>query len=288
MIKIRLGTMRDCNDLLTVYQTTRWFHRPKKDGYTTVEQVKQEHREIGFKKWGWLVAEKDSSIVGEIVFRIEKNPTTGTLGIIRNLDIDVRFQKMGVGSKLTGAAEKIMKDRRALRVVSTTPPEAYNYWMKLGYFARGSLLRISSPISNIPQQRKGAIETIELKDVVKLPKSMIFSNMASPGMLLNILSDIINYGHKGRIFEFYRDNKLLGVGASVKREAGISEFVADVTMIGIDYYPTIIAKVAKSVSRWKPKEIFSIIPTDQLKNYEELLRWSRDNAREIPITKLLT
>ena len=131
MVIIRKGKIRDCKDLLTVYQTTRWFYRNTPDGFRTVEQIKKEHKSVGFKNWGWLVAEEKGKVVGEIVFRAEKNPIAGKIGIIRNLDIDVRQQKLDVGTKLTQAAEVAMKGKRVFRVVATTPPAAYNYWMKV-------------------------------------------------------------------------------------------------------------------------------------------------------------
>ena len=76
MINIRAGKIRDCKDLLTVYQTTRRVYQTIPGSYTTVEDIIREHRTVDFKNWGWLVAEMDGNIVGEIVFRIEKNPTT--------------------------------------------------------------------------------------------------------------------------------------------------------------------------------------------------------------------
>ena len=49
MVTIRQGKMRDCTDLLTVYQTTRWYHRIKDNGYKTVEEVKDEHAPVEVK-----------------------------------------------------------------------------------------------------------------------------------------------------------------------------------------------------------------------------------------------
>ena len=57
MVTIRKGEMKDCKDLLTVYMGTHWA-----DGFTTVEQVKAVHKGVGFKNWGWLVAEMDNQV----------------------------------------------------------------------------------------------------------------------------------------------------------------------------------------------------------------------------------
>ncbi|MCK5150681.1 MAG: GNAT family N-acetyltransferase, partial [Candidatus Thorarchaeota archaeon] len=192
MVTIRKGKMRDCKDLLTVYQTTRWFYRTKEKGFKTVEEIKVEHRGVGFKNWGWLVAEKDGVVVGEVVFRTEKNPIVGKIGIIRNVDIDVRHQKSNIGTMLTRAAEVVLKEKRAARVVLMTPPEAYNFWMKISYFARGSLLIIKAnpeKIKAIPPKR---VKTVRLKEVSGLPKSMEFSNNAAPGLLAEVVRKIVD------------------------------------------------------------------------------------------------
>lgn len=288
MVIIRKGKIRDCKDLLTVYQTTRWFYRTIPDGFKTVEQIKKEHKSVGFKNWGWLVAEVDNTVVGEIVFRIEKNPTSGRLGIIRNLDVDVRYQKKGIGTKLTLECEQILKDRRALRVVTTTPPEAYNYWMKIAYFARGSLLTISSPITKIPKIKPRRIKTTELKKVTKLPKSTAFSNFAIPGAMVEMISEIVDYKTKGRLFEFHLDDKLLGSGVIIRRDDGLANFIVDATKAGSKHLDYIVSKTASAASRWKCTRISSTIPKDKLSLYDNIQKWSIETARAIPVTKLLS
>ncbi len=113
MVTIRQGVMKDCKDLLEVYQGTRWFHRVRDGGYTTLEQVNDEHIGSAFERWGWLVAEEKGKVVGEIVFRYENNPVTGRVGIVRNLDIDVRNQKTTIGTKLTRAAEYVLRKKES-------------------------------------------------------------------------------------------------------------------------------------------------------------------------------
>ena len=288
MVIIRKGKIRDCKDLLTVYQTTRWFYRTTPDGFRTVEQIKKEHKSVGFKNWGWLVAEIDGTVVGEIVFRIEKNPISGRLGIIRNLDIDVRYQKKGIGTKLTVECERILEERRALRVVATTPPEAYNYWMKVAYFARGSLLTISSPLAKISKIKPRRIKTTELKEVVKLPKSTAFSNFAVPGAMLEMISKIVDYKTKGRLFEFHLDDKLLGSGVIIRRDDGLADFIVDATKAGSNYFDFIVSKTASAATRLKCTRISSTIPQDQLSRYNDIQKWSTEIARTIPVTKLLS
>ncbi|NOR38473.1 MAG: GNAT family N-acetyltransferase, partial [Candidatus Thorarchaeota archaeon] len=134
MLTIRQGGMRDCKDLLDVYMGAHWT-----ENYTTVEQVKAAHRGIGFLKWGWLVADMGGRVVGEILFRIETNPVVGKIGVITDIGVDVRYQKKGLGKKLVTAAESALKAKKVGRLVATSPPDVYNFWMKLNWFARGSL-----------------------------------------------------------------------------------------------------------------------------------------------------
>jgi len=279
--------MRDCKDLLTVYSTTRWFYRTRPEGFKTVAEVKDEHRGMGFKKWGWLVAEKDDTVVGEVVFRVEKNPVVGRIGIIRNMDIDVRFQKETIGTQLTRAAEKIMKEKRVARVVLVTPPAAYNYWMKVGYFSRGSLDYIWANPEKIKTVPPRGVKRVELKNVSKLPKSMDFSNIASPGLLLETLGRIVDDGLSGKIFEFQKNDALVGVGAILKTNKKESEFVIDITSIGEDYVDVIASKTASIAKRWKVKKVRSLVPTDQLERYKPIARWSAERAMGIPVTRIL-
>ena len=289
MVKIRAGTMKDCKDLLTVYQTTRWNHRTVPGGYKTVEQVKEEHKGVGFKKWGWLVAEKRGAAVGEIVFRTEKSIRVGTIGIIRNVDIDVRHQKNGIGTKLTRAAEKVMKNKKAVQVISITPPEAYNYWMKIGYFARGSLSNISLLVSRIPKGKsaKGKVKTIRLNDATRLPKSMAFSNRAQPSAIVEAVSKVLDKGAKGRLLEFQKDSRVIGIGVIYINEDKTASFVSDVTKGNDDYLEIVVLGTSKLASSLKAKKVTSVVPNDQLSSFSAFAKWSHETARDIPVTKLL-
>jgi predicted N-acetyltransferase YhbS len=287
MVLIRTGMVKDCTDLLEVYQGTRWFYRTIEGGYTTVEQVKEEHRGAAFERWGWLVAEDKGRVIGEIVFRIEKTPSTGRIGIIRNLDVDVRNQKARIGTQLTNAAEVAMKKKKVVRVVATTPPAAYNYWMKVKYFARGSIANLSLPLNKIPEKRSNAVKLVRLTDQKKLPKSMNFSNIAYPGSLAELAGKVIDGRLAGRLLEFHSNERLVGVGVIAKSDARNASFVIDVTKKGIDYSDIIISRTAKSAAAWNAKKVDTAIPKDQLGVFTSLVKWSSELSTEIPVTKLL-
>ena len=116
-VTIRRGGMRDCKDILTIYQTTRWLRRK----YSTVEEVKIEHRALGFGSWGWLVAEHEEKVVGEIVFGTERNPATGPIGLIGSVDVDIRYQKRNIGAQLVRAAEELLKAKSIGRIAANCP-----------------------------------------------------------------------------------------------------------------------------------------------------------------------
>ena len=275
--------MKDCKDLLTVYMGTHWA-----DGFTTVEQVKAVHKGVGFKSWGWLVAEMDDQIIGEVLFRTEKNPLTGTLGIITDIGVDVRYQKrLGIGTKLTRAAEEVLKQKRVQRVVATSPPEAYNFWMKISYFARGSLVSIRINPKKIPAKGLRKIISVQLTDIDSLPKSMRFSHIAHPGSLAQLARGIADEGQTGKLFEYYFDNKLVGVGGIIKEDAKNTRFVADVTKSEMDKAPIVIAKTVKVAARGKTTNVHSVIPKAFLATYMEAAKWKTEIARDIPVTRLI-
>jgi hypothetical protein len=279
--------MKDCTDLLEVYQGTRWFYRTKEGGYTTVEQVKAEHRGPAFERWGWLVAEEKGKVIGEIVFRAEKNPVSGKVGIIRNLDIDVRNQKTTIGTQLTRAAEDVLRTKRVVRVVATTPPAAYNYWMKIKYFARGSIMNISISTTKIPAGRTPKVKTIRLKGLTKLPTSMKFSHIAYPGSLAELASSIIDGEMKGQLMEFYSDERLMGVGAVALVDKKTARFVSDVTKRGLSVVDIVIARTAGFAQKWNIKKVQSTIPKDQLGIFTSSAKWSSEMSTDIPVTRLL-
>ncbi|MCK5389030.1 MAG: hypothetical protein KAJ36_00975 [Candidatus Thorarchaeota archaeon] len=287
MVTIRQGMMKDCTDLLEVYQGTRWFYRTKEGGYTTVEQIREEHQGAAFVRWGWLVAEEKGRVVGEIVFRTEKNPIVGKIGIIRNLDIDVRQQKVTIGTKLTRAAEVAMKKKKVVRVIATTPPAAYNYWMKVKYFARGSISILKISLNKIPEKRTSKVKTVKIKDPRKIPKSMKFSNLAYPGSLAEMAGDVIDGRSKGNLLEFQSDGRVVGVGVVVRKDAKTASFVADVTKKGFDFADIIISRTARTAIPWKVKSIETIIPKDQVGVYTSFAKWSSELSTDIPVTRLL-
>jgi GNAT superfamily N-acetyltransferase len=281
MVKIRQGVMKDCKDLLEVYMGTRWS-----EGFNSVEQVKNEHRGVAFKKWGWLVAVLRNKVVGEVVFRIEKNPVAGRIGIIRSLGVDVRHRNKGYGTKLTRAAEKVLRGRKAGRFVAITPPEAYNYWMKVDYHKRYWVMRIDAAPGKIPPYGTKKVTTSLLKDVRSLPRSMRFSNIANPGMLAETIRTIVTNKQPGKMMEFYQDERLVGVGAVVLGQDGIAHFVADVTKKGIPHADLVIARTAKAASKLRVKKVSTLIPQDRLPFYMDITKWSSEMDRNFPVTRL--
>lgn len=287
MVAIRKGMMRDCKDLLTVYQTTRWYYRGKEGGYQTVEEVKQEHKGIGFDSWGWLVAEEDDTIIGEIVFNVEKNPIAGRVGVIRNLDIDVRYQKRSIGTQLTRAAEAIMKEKKSSRVTLLTPPEAYNFWMKVDYFARGSLVDISTTLSKVKTIQVKGLKSQQLKGISRLPGFMKYSYLAVPGQFSELSGMILNGSQAGRVFQFDMDKRPIGIGAIVKTDKDTARFSVDMLSQNTEYLEAIISKLLSNAQTLKVKRIASMIPKDHLDRFKKSARWTVEDTRDIPITRLL-
>ncbi|MFX0108079.1 MAG: GNAT family N-acetyltransferase [Candidatus Hodarchaeota archaeon] len=282
MVKIRKGLMKDCKDLLEVYMGTRWT-----EDFTTVEQVKHEHRGVAFRNWGWLVAQERKKVVGEILFRIEKNPAAGRIGIIRSLGVDVRFQKRGFATKLTRAAEKVMKSRKVGRIVCTTTPEAYNYWMKVDYHKRYWVMEITSPVSKIPASKSKKVSTRILEGVKHLPTSMKFSNIAYPGLLAETVREIVILGRPGLMFEYLSGDSIVGVGAVVVGEDKTARFVADVVKGTDNIAEIIIKRTARAAAKLKAKTVSSLIPQEKLPWYMEMTKWSSEMHRNFPVTKLI-
>jgi hypothetical protein len=281
MVKIRNGLMKDCKDLLEVYMGTRWS-----EGFTTVEQVKLEHKGVAFEKWGWLVAEVRGKVVGEILCRVEKNPIAGRIGLIRSLGINVQHQKKAIGTKLTKVAEKVLRSKKAGRFVGTTTPEAYNYWMKVDYHKRYWLMRIEAPPSKIPSKKSKKVSREIIQETKKLPKSMRFSNLAYTGELAEVVREIITYGKRGVLMEFHSDDVLVGVGAAVKHDDNTAKFIADVTPKGADFANLVVLQTAKAAAKLKPKTVWTLIPEDRLPWYKGLAKWKSEMYRDFPVTKL--
>jgi hypothetical protein len=245
-----------------------------------------EHRGVAFEKWGWLVAEIRGRVVGEILCRIEKNPVAGRIGIIRSLGIDVRHQKKTIGTKLTKAAEKVLRAKKAGRFVGTTTPEAYNYWMKVDYHKRYWVLKIESALSKIPSKRSRKLKRNIISELKTLPKTMRFSNIAYPGELAEVVREIITYGKPGLMMEFQANGVLMGVGAAVKQDDKTAKFIADVTTKGADFADIIVLQTAKAAAKLKPKKVWTLIPEDRLSWYKKIVPWKSEMYRNFPVTKL--
>jgi N-acetylglutamate synthase-like GNAT family acetyltransferase len=274
--------MRDCKDILTIYQTTRWLRRR----YSTVEEVKTEHRAFGFNNWGWLVAEHEGQVVGEIIIGTEKNPASGPIGLIRSIDVDIRYQKKNIGAQLVHAAEETLKTKRVGRVVTNSPPEAYNFWMKIKYFARGSLFEIEAPVRGIPTRNTARLTAVPI-DPSDLPKDWVFSLVAPPGELLTVVGEISEGKRDGRILEFYSGKILTGLGAVVRSEGKRAQFVADCMPQGIDCLEEVISKTAKLSSSLKATSAFTRVASDYLHRYQGLADWSTVLSQEIAVNRFL-
>ena len=226
-------------------------------------------------------------VVGEALFRVEDNPAVGRIGIITNIGVDVRYQKRGIGTKLVAAAESALKAKKVGRLVATSPPDVYNFWMKMKWFARGSLMDIETSPSKIPIKKTTEVSTVRLENVTKLPKSMQFSNIAYPGLLAETASSVIDGGRRGALFEFNSEGALVGVGVCADYGNRTAMFVADTTVSGAKYFDVIASRTARAAIQLNARTVASQIPNDKVKSYERFTRLSSKLARNIPITKLV-
>lgn len=286
-VTIRQGKLRDCSDLFTVYQTTRWDRKNNDSGYRNVEEVKDDHRGSGFSNWGWLVAESDGVVIGEIVAATERNPSIGKVGVIQSLDVDARHQKRGIGMALSLAAEKALAKKGAERVVVVTPPEAYNYWMKADYFARGPLANISTTPSRIKSNSTTGLKAVQRRVPDRLPPSARFSHFAVPGRLGNIVRMISNKKRVGKFVEFYTGSDLTGVGAVAKMDHGVAEFVVDSYERDDAKYSAMVSEVLSLAKMLNVHRIRGVVPKDQLERFSKSASWSVEDSRDILVNKLL-
>ncbi len=280
---IRRGQMRDCKDLLTVYLGTHW-----QDGFTTVEQVRAVHRVPGLPRWGWLVAEHEGTVIGEVLFHVEQNPVSGKTGVIDDVGVDVRYQKRyGIGTALVRAAEGALRQRRAPRAFALSPPEAYNFWMKVKYFARGSLVRLGAAPKDVPRKRTKRVETREVGEVRTLPRAFQFNHLSPPGVLMTTARSVLGNVIPGRLFEFYSGDRLIGVGAVCLEGPETARFVADVTPAGEEFVDVVIARTAKAASAMRARHVFTVVPKAVQDFFVNLSSWKVEPAVEIPVTRLL-
>ncbi|MHA1770054.1 MAG: GNAT family N-acetyltransferase [Candidatus Thorarchaeota archaeon] len=281
--QIRQGVLRDCKDILTIYQTTRWLDHK----YTHVDEVKSEHQGLFFRRWGWLVAEMDKKVIGEIVFRTEENPTLGTVGIITSIDVDVRYQKRGLGRALVNRAEHILSDRGVSRVFTDTPPEAYNFWMKLGYFARQPLLTIEADITSVQKNRSRTIQARPVEKFYHLPYSVKFSNLAPVGHLSRLAGPVLEGRTRGAVYELYNNEGLVGSCVVARTNNGTVDFIADVREGQEELLRTVALRTATLAKKLRAKRVKTTIPKVQLEKYEGIADWSIKDSNLIPITRLL-
>ncbi|MEM2142598.1 MAG: GNAT family N-acetyltransferase [Candidatus Thorarchaeota archaeon] len=282
MIQVRQGQIRDCKDMLTVYRTTRFPER----NYESVSEVRQEHELYVSRRWGWLVADADGPVIGEVVFDIEHN-CRGPVGIILGLDVDARYQRQGVGRMLTSAAESFLGSRGVRRVVVESPPDAYNYWMRLGYFSVGGLARIRAPLKSIAWTGRNSLDRILVDRENGLSRVRRFHTLGRPGGLTRLIGDIVNGTRRGLVAEFRCDNRSVGLGAVVKCDGGEAVFSADVTEDGIEHYGEVIERTVRLASTLRAKSVETAVPADRLDDYSALCSWTVEPHVGVPLMKLL-
>jgi len=283
MFNIRAGQMDDCKDLLTVYRTTRWPGRR----YATVEEVKDEHRGSLFRKWGWLVAETEGTVVGEITFRTEANPTTGLVGQITGLDVDVRHQRQSIGRVLTKDAERILSARGVNRIFVDSPPGAYNYWMKLNYFAKGGAARLTTNSRTVVSGKRKRLQRTALDAAHSVPSYLQFHNLAYPCLLSHVASRILDGGLRGTVMEFRSDDTLVGVGAAFRNGDASAFICADVTTDGASHIEGVIAETVRAAHGLGAGTVQTIAPVEAIATYRAVTDWDVQPFPNVPVMRLL-
>ncbi len=280
---IRPGTLKDCKDLLTIYQTTRWLDRQ----YTHVGEVKQEHQGRFFRRWGWLVAEIDEKVIGEIVFRTEEHSGGKSVGHIVSIDVDVRYQKRSIGRELVSEAERILRERYVDKTVANSTPQSYNFWMKLGYFSRQALVDIACDVSTLKGNSRNGLKTEPVKSFYHLPRSLRFSNLSPVGQVAKLAAPVLDGIARGAIYEFYDGDDFVGVGVITKVNSGTADFVADVVYGQESRMNDVIIKTMRLAKRIHVKTLQSTIPKTQIEKYEGVADWNIQDSSLIPVTRLL-
>ncbi|NWF95518.1 MAG: GNAT family N-acetyltransferase [Candidatus Thorarchaeota archaeon] len=281
--QIRNGQMDDCRDLLTVYQTTRRLRMAD----ATVEDVKTAHRGPLFRKWGWLVALQDGRAIAEIVFRTERSDAYGKLGIITSIDVDVRYQRRGIGSLLTKAAEEVLRSKGVSRVLVDSTPESYNFWMRQGYFSRGSLFELSADLRSLRRGGPRALSMTRLEDSERLPACLELHNLAPPGLLSKTAGAILGGRCRGEVFEFRYEGELVGAGAFAVENDDTASFVADAFNGGSAQLGFIACRTARAASTAGIRRVRTVVSRDLIPEYETLASWTVTPSSIMPAVKIL-
>ncbi|MFX1602467.1 MAG: hypothetical protein ACFFCK_03215, partial [Promethearchaeota archaeon] len=171
------------------------------------------------------------------------------------------------------------------RIVATTPPEAYNYWMKVDYHKRYWVMRIETKPSKVPIKKSKKVKTVVLPPTPGLPKSMRFSNLAYPGELAEVVREIVTNKKPGILQEYHSDDRLVGVGAVVI-EGKAARFVADTTVKGEEHAELVVCRTAKVASKLKAQTVFTLVPQDRLSWYSSFTKWKSEMYRNFPVTRL--
>ena len=148
-------------------------------------------------------------------------------------------------------------------------------------------MNLSISTIKLPDGRTPKVKSVLLKDVTKLPKSMHFSHIAYPGSLAELAASVIDGELKGKLVEFYSNERLIGVGAIVQTDPKSAMFVADVTKHGLPVADIVISRTAQIASQWKVKNVKTTIPKDQIDIFTSFAKWSSEMSTDIPVTRLL-
>ena len=229
----------------------------------------------------------EDRVVGEIMFRTELTPWAGTIGIIDSVDVDVRYQKRHIGTSLVRRAEQDLAAAQASRVIAFSPPEAYNFWMKLGYFARTGLVNLRAKISSISRESRNDIEMAPLAEFYHIPRFLRYSNIAPPGKIGVLASEIFDLNKRGILLQFTKHGRIVGAAAVVKRDSLHAEFVADVMAGHEELARNVISMAARAASRFRVKEVLTTVPKDKTEYYNQAGEWRWEESIVIPVTKIL-
>ena len=149
-ISIREASIEDIESIVRVRRTAftdkeiRGFTTPGRSIFYSVSRLKRAWKEDNRLKGEWeiYVALDKQSIVGFIVFKVEKSA-----GYIDNINVAKQQKGKGVGKALVTRVEEIARSR-GIRVMKTDttenaegkPWQSYGFWTKMGYKDTGERL----------------------------------------------------------------------------------------------------------------------------------------------------
>jgi len=159
-LMIRIANVNDIQSIVnvnlasTAKEEKQGFVAPELDNYSPFEELKKSWAEKNRLKdcSEVIVAEKNSKIVGFIVFKMEREYC-----YIDNIDVTRDEQRKGIGRALVAHVEKIAKvNGYSLMKTDTTenaegiPWKSYGFWTKMGYKDTGERLTTKWDYKTIP------------------------------------------------------------------------------------------------------------------------------------------